>query len=266
MQPISLRGDPIYLPSDEFDNPDKLIKIHLPIYITHYTPNKERKIHMNRQLADHGLTGTFVEVYDREFLTDFELSYFDRSKINLPCISNLMKLVEGMKRLIHSDDDYALYLDDDACLAKTFNEEMKKTLENLPPDWDACWIGDACELHIERPKRSTSNVFLKSNEIGRVWTGGRGSVLAAGSSRGMGFLLTKQCAKKLLSMFKSGYKVIALGGDEWFNQSARVLNLRVYWAEPTFMCGGSDFGVFGSTLQHAEWRKDPMYRPRHDQL
>jgi len=246
---VTLIENPPYLPSDDFDNPDKLIKNHLPIYILHYTPNKERKIHMNRQLADHGLSATFIETYDREVLTDFELSYFDRSIIILPAISGIMKIVEAMKKLIHSDEKYALFIDDDAIFAKTFNAEMKRTLENLPPGWDACWIGESCSFHIERSEKSVTNVFLKSNENGRCSTVGRGSMYSMGSSRGMGSLMTKECAKKILSIFTSGYKVRELGGDHWFNVVAREKKLRVYWAEPTFLCGGSDFGIFKSNLR-----------------
>jgi hypothetical protein len=65
-----------------------------------------------------------------------------------------------------------------------------------------------------------------------------------------------------MSMFVPGYKIRRLGHDHWMNDVAREKDLKVYWSEPTFVCGGSDTNTFKSSLGHREWSNDPKHITR----
>ena len=246
----------IYMPSED-RNPDMDIEMKIPIFVIHYTPLVDRKEHMLRQLADHGLEAEFITPWDREHVTDF--TFFDTSKISIRCISNLMKHCEVYRKMIRDNIPYAIVFDDDVCLAKDFNTIMNETVKNLPPTFDICYLGDICGFHIQRTTPHT-NVYLKSNEPGPVFSEQGYYLEALGSTRGPAYLLTNACARKIMSMFVRNYKITSLGHDHWMCLVAREKNLNVYWSEPTFVCGGSDIETFNSTLGHQEWATDPNHK------
>jgi hypothetical protein len=55
----------MYMPGDN-RNSDMDIQMTIPIFVIHYTPLVDRKEHMLKQLADHGLEAEFVTPWDRE--------------------------------------------------------------------------------------------------------------------------------------------------------------------------------------------------------
>jgi GR25 family glycosyltransferase involved in LPS biosynthesis len=239
----------MYVPNGD-RNPDMDIKMNIPIFVIHYTPLTDRKQHMLTQLSDHGLQAEFITQFDRENITDF--TFFDTSKISSRCISNLMKHCEIYRKMIQDNIPYAIVFDDDVCLAKDFNKIMNETLKNLPSTFDICYMGDICGFHIKDINLDT-NVYLKSNQDGHVFTTSGKYEYSMGSSRGPAYILTNACAHKIMSMFVPGYKISRLGHDHWMTDVAREKNLQVYWSEPTFVCGGSDIETFKSSLGHQEW-------------
>ena len=60
-------------------------------YIIHYTPLKERKVFIDKQIKKHNLNAEFIEKYDREMLTEDDYSYFIKEKVRLSQISNMRK-------------------------------------------------------------------------------------------------------------------------------------------------------------------------------
>jgi len=242
----------MYMPSEE-RNPDMDVEMKIPIFIIHYTPLVDRKEHMLRQLADHGLEAEFVTPWDREHITDF--TFFDTGRISIRCISNLMKHCEVYKKMIQDDIPYAIVFDDDVCLAKDFNRVMNETVKNLPSTFDICYIGDICGFHIEKTNPDV-NVYLKTNEAGPVLSDRGYYIETLGSTRGPAYLLTNACAHKIMSVFVKNYKITSLGHDHWMCFVAREKNLNVYWSEPTFVCGGSDIDTFKCSLGHKEWAND----------
>jgi GR25 family glycosyltransferase involved in LPS biosynthesis len=249
-----LEDGSMYVPNGD-RNPDMDIEMTIPIFVIHYTPLTHRKQHILGQLADHGLQAEFITQHDREDITDF--TFFDTSKINPASISNLLKHVEIYRKMIANNIPYAIVLDDDVYLAKDFNKIMNETIKNLPSTFDICYMGDICGFHIEKTTSDT-NVYLKSNAAGHVFAGANYNY-AMGASRGPAYLLTNACARKIMSMFVPGYNIRCLGHDHWMNDVAREKDLKVYWSEPTFVCGGSDIEKFGNSLLRYEWANDPRY-------
>jgi GR25 family glycosyltransferase involved in LPS biosynthesis len=245
----------MYVPNGD-RNPDIDIKMNIPIFVLHYTPLVDRKKHILKQLEDHGLEAEFITQFDREEITDF--TFFDTSKINVGCISNILKNVEVYRKMIEHNIPYAIVFDDDVYLAKDFNKIMNETLKNLPSTFDMCYMGDICGFHIE-DINSDTNVYLKSNQEGPVFTIENGYQYAMGSTRGPAYILTNACAHKIMSMFVPGYIIRRLGHDHWINDVAREKNLEIYWSEPTFVCGGSDIEKFGNSLLRVEWANDPKH-------
>jgi hypothetical protein len=242
----------MYMPGDN-RNSDMDIQMTIPIFVIHYTPLVDRKEHMLKQLADHGLEAEFVTPWDREHITDF--TFFDTSKTSIRCISNLMKHCEVYRKMIRDNIPYAIVFDDDVCLAKDFNKVMNETVKNLPSTFDICYIGDICGFHIEQTD-PTTNVYLKTNKAGPVFSDRGYYMDTLGSTRGPAYLLTNACAHKIMSVFVPHYKITSLGHDHWMCLVAREKNLNVYWSEPTFVCGGSDIKTFACSLGHTEWAND----------
>ena len=48
----------------------------LPVYVVHYTPLKERRIHMENELKKYNINAKYITDYDRENLTEEDLSKF----------------------------------------------------------------------------------------------------------------------------------------------------------------------------------------------
>lgn len=88
----------------------------MKVYITHYTPLRERKHHIIQSLNAAGITDyEFIETYDRERLTYYDIKNF--SDIKLSEISLFMKHVEVFRK---QTDDIIVVLEDDALLVNGF--------------------------------------------------------------------------------------------------------------------------------------------------
>jgi len=125
---------------------------------------------------------------------------------------------------------------------------MNSYLKQLPPNWDICYLSDICNFHIPEiiTANKTPNVFLKSNEHEVL-----NNVLAHGSTRGPAYLINYNAALNILNRFnyyKDNQIKISKAHDHWLNDVFRELNFNVYWAEPTIVKGGSEIGIYKTSL------------------
>ena len=217
-------------------------------YIMHYTPLVERKAHIINEMKKHNINNyIFIEDYDKEVLTDTELQLFDLNKVRMSEISLAMKHIETWKRIINSNYEYGLIFEDDIVLQNGFSNKLKNYIDQLPKDFDICFIGECANLHIPdiilKDKKGV-NVFKKENSS--VWWGGTGSGRCTDS-----YLISKKCCITIYKLLfyilidnKIDYPI-----DLYMNEMNKILELNIYWAEPTIVKQGTETGLFKSAIK-----------------
>jgi GR25 family glycosyltransferase involved in LPS biosynthesis len=213
----------------------------MKIFVIHYTKLTERKPHIIRQFEKYNITNyEFVEVFDRENLTDAEINLFIEGK-NKSNISLYMKHFHTYKEIAEKYDN-ALILEDDVIFSDNFMDSLSKYLTQLPEDYDMLFIGDGCNFHIES-HRLHPEIYIYERGVHPADWGGNGATRCCDS-----YIISKKCAIKFverLSNLKT--KIDECGIDWWLNNNARYCQLKVYWAEPTIVTQGSEAGLFSST-------------------
>jgi hypothetical protein len=94
----------------------------------------------------------------------------------------------------------------------------------LPEDYDMLFIGDGCNLHIEKHKLISNKHIYEKCLYPTNW-GGDGASRCSDS-----YIISKKCANKLCEYLKNLKNKINLPSDWWLNVAARDNNFKVYWA------------------------------------
>ena len=203
------------------------------IYICHYNKLVERKKVLIDNLTKCGLFDyTWVEYFDKD---DLEVSILDIRFPNLfkpnPSgrylkfseISLLLKHVYIIEESNRIGFDTVLVLEDDAILDLDFSNKFNYFKSQLPIDWDICFIGECCNLHIE-PKD------------------GKNVQRSYGSRCTHSYILSKYGINKIINHLKYANDAI----DWYYNSMIEKLNLNCYWFEPSI---SSQNKKFNSTIQ-----------------
>lgn len=139
-------------------------------YVMHYKPATDRYDFISKQLEENNIANyEFVTDYDKEELTEEVINkYYDRDdeyqaiasscstrgagpieyrKLAPSEISLCVKYMKTFEKILKSDDDYILFLEDD-CNFKIKNPPIEKIIEKAPEEWDAIFIGGAFGINI----------------------------------------------------------------------------------------------------------------------
>ena len=216
---------------------------YIKIYVVHYTPLIERKKNIIQQLKKNNLKAEFISDFDKENLTDIDLSIFDIDRVKLGVCSNICKHICCYRKIIQNNVDYALVLEDDACLCQNFSNKLKTYLSQLPSNFDMLFIGDGCGLHILQSELKPGKYIYEKGVCRTSW-GGAGATRCTDS-----YIISSNCATKIIDYINKKNEIIGESGDHWLNRVIRSLDLTVYWAEPTIVQQGSQNGVFNSSIQ-----------------
>lgn len=211
----------------------------MKIFVVHYSKLVERKQYIIDQFLKHKITDfEFVEKYDKEDLQPTDTQMFSGLKDSH--VSLFLKHLY-VYRLIAENHKHALILEDDVILTPNFMNILAHYTKQLPSSYDMLFIGDGCNLHIQKGKwRKGKYIYRKS----LFPTPGEGG----GASRcSDSYLMSQKCAAKLCDYVKRGK--INVPVDWWLNAASRDNQFEVYWAEPTLVTQGSQSGLFPSTLQ-----------------
>ncbi|GAG25574.1 unnamed protein product, partial [marine sediment metagenome] len=202
-------------------------------------PLIERKTYLTQELDKRNLNYTFIECYDKEVLTNEQLSKFDHklSQKRGTC-SLFIKQLHTMQLISQSKYKYNLIFEDDVILSNNFANYLERGLRQLPNNYDMLFIGDGCNLHI--PSSQVVNgqyIYEKCREPTRQ--GGNGATRCTDS-----MLLSKSCCTKLVELFNRHKTPIHLPLDFWLNIAIRELKLNIYWMEPTIVTQGTENGKY----------------------
>lgn len=213
----------------------------MKIFVIHYKKLVNRKEHILKQFEKYNITDfEFIEI-DRDELDKYDLSIFEENYTNAAKAIFFSHCYAYTQ--IKNNYNEALIFEDDVILCDNFIHILNHYLSQLPNDYDMCFLGSCCNLHI--PKNNlipNKNIYEKSLETTN-W-GGDGSTRALYS-----YLVSKKCAIKLCEYVdKMNYKM-NLPSDTWLNVVARDINLKMFWAEPTIAIQGSEIGLFSKSYE-----------------
>ncbi len=207
----------------------------LPIFIIHYTPLKERKVHIDDQLNKYNFKSTYITDYDKEDLTKSVIDWF--GNIKLAEISLSCKHMSVYKKMVNENIEEAIILEDDVTLHDNFYDNLQNYYKQLPEDWDLLFFGSGWNLHVPKKlvEESNKNVFLKNNNgYGRFSPEVKvdGWPICGGSTRCLdSYIIKKSAAAEILRYCIN--KRINAPFDLFLNQCFRDLKLKVYWGEPS---------------------------------
>lgn len=228
------------------------------VYILHYTPLEERKKFMDDQLSKQNMIATYVSEYDRENISDDDKIIFKyNNNLSLSNSSLILKHLEAYKKIVDSNQDFGLIIEDDVVLNDNFSEKYLDYYNQLPENWDILFYGDGWRNSLHVPQRVMDelggNVFLKCNQgTGIKERNETGWPVCSGSTRCSDcYIIKNETAKKILNyveQIKIGKQAkIERPSDLWMNQLFRNIDLKVYWGEPTISTQGTESGMFKSS-------------------
>ena len=208
----------------------------LKIFVIHYKKLVDRKNHIIKQFEMRNIKDyEFVEI-DRDELYNENIEMFEenfnKSQIAI-ALSHFYAYTQISKKY-----DNGLIFEDDAILSDNFNEMLDKYINQLPEDYDMLFIGDGCNLHIEKDKLIDNTYIYKKCLYPTTW-GGDGAGRCTDS-----YLVNKKCAINMCKYIEHLNYKINLPVDWWLNVAARDNDFKVYWAEPTIVTQGTQCGVF----------------------
>jgi len=102
----------------------------------------------------------FIENFDKYEITDSESSIFDKTYKKSTMSLHLKHFY--VYKLIAEQYENALIFEDDVILCDNFMEKLNNYLTQLPTYYDMLFIGDGCNLHIEKHKLiPNQNIYEK---------------------------------------------------------------------------------------------------------
>jgi len=210
---------------------------NMKIFVLHYSKLVDRKKYILEQFEKQNITNyEFIEKYDKDEIMDYESSIFEsnykKSTMSLHLKHNYVY------REVAEKYENALILEDDVILCGNFIEILNIFICQLPEDYDMLFIGDGCNLHIEKDKLIQYQYIYEKCLYPTSW-GGNGASRCSDS-----YIISNKCAKTLCKYIDNLKSKINLPIDWWLNEAARDNNLKVYWAEPTIVTQGSENGLF----------------------
>jgi len=212
----------------------------MKIFVLHYSKLSERKTHILSQFKKHNILDyEFVETYDKDSLTDADKVLF-QPNYKLSMISLTLKHFWVYKEI---SDKYecALILENDVILSDNFTKILNNYLTQLPKDYDMLFIGDGCNLHIEKHNLRPNKYIYPKCLHATKW-GGMGSSRCSDS-----YIISKKCSIALCNYLSNLNYKINIPSDWWLNVASRDNNFNVYWCEPTIVTQGTQIGKFASS-------------------
>jgi GR25 family glycosyltransferase involved in LPS biosynthesis len=210
------------------------------VYICHYSKLTERKNDLIEHLHDNN-------IFDYQFVELFDKNEWDKDKLSkeYPNIFNNLKLNDSEISLAlkHSwiiqdvyDKGYesALVFEDDVLLCFDFVKYFNCYIEQLPNDWDICWVGSCYNLHIDNIEK---NKFVYKTDNGSRCT--------------HAFMISKSFVKKVINSINS----IDDAADHFYNKLVKVFNLNNYWIEPALAYQDINYQ---SSISGKHWPKELM--------
>jgi GR25 family glycosyltransferase involved in LPS biosynthesis len=190
------------------------------IYICHWKKLSDRKDRLISHLNDRNISNyEFVENYDKDewdltnIVKDFPKIFDCNEKGRYLKYSEMSLLLKHCWILKDSYEKYEtiMVLEDDVVLEDDFINKFNLYKNQLPQDWDVCWIGSCCDLHIGTIIEGL-NVYQTS-----------------GSRCTHAFIVSQRCIRKVINDIKYCFEP----ADFFYNTLIKNFNLSNWWFEPS---------------------------------
>lgn len=223
------------------------------IYLIHYSKLKERKIRIMKDLSVWPAKIEIIEKFDREEITkkirqkyhstdqkEYEKKLIDLNRQNLGIktlldadISLILKHLYAYKKIIESNEEYALILEDDAIPEKDFLKKFQDYLNNTPFDWDIIFIGEGCgENFIKEKLKTAIEINKHCYEI-------------KNTNCTEAYLIKKTMAQKLIEKMQK----FMLPIDWEIEHQIQKINAKIIWWTPAIFIQGSKNGTYKSSIE-----------------
>ena len=100
----------------------------LPIYVITVAQFTERHESIKNQLGVFGLKPTFIWEYDADSLTKADRERCVSDGLPDKSISTVLKHIEAQRKLLDSESNWCLVLEDDALLTSDFSNRMESVI------------------------------------------------------------------------------------------------------------------------------------------
>lgn len=215
----------------------------IKIWIIHYTPLKDRKIHMIKQLDKIKANYTFVELYDKENMTNSPHYHKIRHgrKIYPARASNLLKMFHIFNEMKQSTHKYNMIMEDDCILDDNFVDDLTKSLQQLPANYHILDLNSGLDIPQFRDPpydfKKDKYVYLQAHNPKRRY-------LKSSAS----YLVSRDFINKINQHIDNLTKrSIRLPSDKWLDKFIYNNKLNVYWTYPYIVNHGSVTNMFNST-------------------
>jgi len=126
----------------------------MQIFVINLKPRTDRKEHIEKELTSKNIDYKIVEAINGWDLNkaDYKFSCY-MSSGEMGCYLSHFKSIEQIT------DEFGIVLEDDIAIESAdFYEDIKKLKENLPADWDICFLGST-PLYNSKYKDKIGNVI-----------------------------------------------------------------------------------------------------------
>jgi GR25 family glycosyltransferase involved in LPS biosynthesis len=205
------------------------------VYMTHYSPLKDRKSQMIKTLPFD--MEWFEQEPQDEYWTKDEQSWASKAptvpfkNISRSEVSLAHKHIEAYKDIVKNKYQKSLILEDDVMIVENFPTHFNNHLTKTPSDWDFIFIGSGCGLRIPQHLQQPEQIAYR--------------VAHPASKCTDSYCITYEAAQKILSTIIPFTFPI----DFELNYQMELHDMNVYWWEPPLVAQGSQCGVFGSAIQ-----------------
>lgn len=226
------------------------------IYIIHYSPLIERKKYLSYELDKCELEYDFIDYFDRDSVPKELIDKFygvdpilwEERTINLypntvpfrelrkSEICNAISHIESYKKIMESDDDYGIILEDDVIFNGNFKNDINDIISETPQDYDIIFFGSSFSmelldrLNLSKSIKISNNIYKKIPPKTRTVDG---------------YVITKKLAKLLYNEIKK----VTLPLDFGLNYFFKKLDVNCYWYDPGVIKQGSRNGIYKSSIR-----------------
>ena len=254
--------------SKDFDKSSK--DFDIPVFIIHYKKLTDRKEYLDTALKKEGFTKIhWFEDNDRNTMTPDQLALYkyDEDKwysmnalwkqydakprlLTKPEIACAVTHIEIYKYIIDHDIEHAIVFEDDAILLPDFAKNIKRTINELPPDFDACFLTNAFGWTVNSYK--IGHGFLGSLNK-NTYSPDKSVYKMSGGKCADSFILSKKGA----SLLYRDIIPFCLPLDWCHTPIFLKNNMSIYWAEPALTHQGSE-DVYKSSVGRNEQTSSEM--------
>ncbi len=223
----------------------------IPIFISHYKKLTDRKKYLDNILQKENFSNIYwFEDIDRDTMTKEDLTmykydkhrwlylnstwghnYNDSRELRGPEIANAITHIKIYKYIIDNNIEIALILEDDCILYDNFKKNLLKYIEQLPKNFDTCFIGDAFGWTVDNYRtgffgQQNKNIIREDLNIYPMKCGHTADA----------YIISLEGAKKIYNSILP----FCLPIDFEFNHIFITENVNNYWGHPALIHQGSE--------------------------